>query len=333
MDNQRGENHKIEGLEALRGLAAAFVVLAHIPVYLALPPLLNDLIAFPIWGIGVDLFFVISGFVTAASFNAGASRPFAGKAMAFLKRRLIRVGPVLALLIALGALFGASGAGGTSWPEIISGMTFTANVLQVQCDAGAKLCSTPGILSPLWSLATEMQFYCIVPLLALLSRRALLVMVIMSLAVGTLWLRPWGEGAWYWRPEAFLIGTALFRFRARVETFSEHMSVPACVFLFICAAIGGRLMQGHLSGLYVALIAVIAALTVIASLRGNNSEMLQWLGHRSYAIYLLHCPILYAVASLPWYAALIIVIVCVLGLSHVATIFYDEPLRKWLMRK
>jgi hypothetical protein len=46
-------------------MAVLMVFAAHVPVFVGLPQTLYDAFAFPIFGVGVDLFFVISGYVTA----------------------------------------------------------------------------------------------------------------------------------------------------------------------------------------------------------------------------------------------------------------------------
>ncbi|MEP3685495.1 MAG: acyltransferase [Sulfitobacter dubius] len=80
---------RLPGLQALRGLAAVMVLIGHVLAeaehYFALPLPGN---ALP-WTRGVDIFFVISGFVIALS-----AQRFIGRPWAFFWRRLLRVAPL-----------------------------------------------------------------------------------------------------------------------------------------------------------------------------------------------------------------------------------------------
>ena len=84
----KGEREQLWSLQYLRALAAILVAIGHavqiIPIY-GRGNILRDL---PIGGAGVDIFFVISGFIMCHIY---ASRPTSG--WVFFKRRLARVGP------------------------------------------------------------------------------------------------------------------------------------------------------------------------------------------------------------------------------------------------
>ena len=87
-----------QNVQLLRGIAAAMVVLFHavpwLPFDPAAPPLIQRI--FHLWGkSGVDLFFVISGFVIMYS-QSRAQRPFG----AFLRDRALRILPLYWLLTA-----------------------------------------------------------------------------------------------------------------------------------------------------------------------------------------------------------------------------------------
>ncbi len=82
--------NRMAGLEALRGIAAFSVMLLHIPAIFHGPP--------PVFGkgyLGVDLFFMLSGFVMTRGFEAkmaaGISLP------GFIRDRYIRMWPIMAV--------------------------------------------------------------------------------------------------------------------------------------------------------------------------------------------------------------------------------------------
>jgi exopolysaccharide production protein ExoZ len=85
---------KIVGIQALRGLAACGVVLCHMTgfetKYLAGPTILPGSFRFGM--VGVDLFFVLSGFIMTSMSLGKFGRP--GEAGRFLKRRFLRVYPI-----------------------------------------------------------------------------------------------------------------------------------------------------------------------------------------------------------------------------------------------
>src|SRR3954465_1146754 len=97
---------------------------------------------------GVDLFFVLSGFLMGGLGLRGPhpSGTFAGGR--FTLRRVLKLWPVLYLFLAVHALFGAEPLGSYLWQ----------NALHVQNFAGTSL-------SPLGSLAVEEPFYLVLALL------------------------------------------------------------------------------------------------------------------------------------------------------------------------
>jgi peptidoglycan/LPS O-acetylase OafA/YrhL len=144
---------RIRGLEALRGLACVMVITSHIPAYLVLPPLLHEVLAVPLFGIGVDLFFVISGFVTAQSFSSHKTLNSVEATLAFWQRRIIRLLPLLAIVV----------------------MAY----------------ETPqSMLTPLWSVERKCNSILWCPLLAWLCRSMMRIAVILVLVAFSLKAKP-----------------------------------------------------------------------------------------------------------------------------------------------
>jgi peptidoglycan/LPS O-acetylase OafA/YrhL len=151
--------HRME-LDGIRGLAIALVVLAH-----ALYP--TSL--FPGGGVvGVQLFFVLSGFLITSILAEEHHRRGVIDRRRFYTRRLRRLLP--ALIVFLVAFTGwAIAAGQARIPQVIVGLTYVSNWAQV---GGFDLSE----LNHTWSLAVEEQFYLIWPFaLALLRPRWVLV--------------------------------------------------------------------------------------------------------------------------------------------------------------
>lgn len=153
---------RLARLESLRALAALAVLTGHVwggvhhysvaGVYATFGrrALLNG-------GDGVFLFFALSGYLLFTPF---ARRDFAGGARVDLRRyarnRAIRILPLYLVAVVLLLLLGGHASDGTLWWR---------HLLFVQSMWSRSLGAIDG---PLWSVAVEMQFYILLPLLALL---------------------------------------------------------------------------------------------------------------------------------------------------------------------
>lgn len=147
------KKQKIPGLDGLRGIAILGVIGYHLAPGI-----------FPGGFLGVNLFFVLSGYLMAVtSRRAQAGEGF--HVLAFYRRRAVRIYPALALCVC-GTLC-------TAWlltPDVLTGiraevvsiLTGTNNWWQIAQNASyfTKITGTSPF-THLWSLAIEMQFYLI----------------------------------------------------------------------------------------------------------------------------------------------------------------------------
>jgi peptidoglycan/LPS O-acetylase OafA/YrhL len=137
-------------LDALRTAAIVLVIGNHLAVGG------SELAPSPVWSFtlfrygwtGVDLFFVLSGFLIGRQLQRELERTDSVKVPRFLLRRGLRIWPLYFVWVAFLAL--ALGKWRGMWPDL----TFLSNYFQGQVSGG-------------WSLSTEEQFYLIVPLLLL----------------------------------------------------------------------------------------------------------------------------------------------------------------------
>jgi peptidoglycan/LPS O-acetylase OafA/YrhL len=159
-------------MDGLRFVAIAMVVLYHLNGYLTAKTIFYErgLTFQPDWlcrtalvGFhGVELFFVISGFILALPFAAHhlAGAPAVSLRKYYL-RRLTRLEPpyfvTVFLLLALGILAGHGGVSGVL-PHLAASLAYLHNVIY-----GAQ---SP-VIGVAWSLEIEVQFYLLVPLLTL----------------------------------------------------------------------------------------------------------------------------------------------------------------------
>lgn len=184
-------------LDALRGCAALMVMFYHLlfwsvpPAGLSRPVALLRRLCQPGWT-GVELFFVLSGFLIGGILIETRARPDYYRR--FYLKRVFRILPIYLLTVAsASAMLGVDGG------FIAMCLTMSANL--------APLVGVPMIYGPLWSLAVEEHFYLTWPFLVrrvkperlgALSLTILIASPVLRLA-GFHWLR--GEGVfsytWY----------------------------------------------------------------------------------------------------------------------------------------
>ena len=147
------------GLDTLRAGAIALVFMYHYMVFVSGHRTFGWLSE--VGWVGVDLFFVLSGYLIANQLFAGMARGQALSLPRFYARRAFRTLPVFWLVLAAFALFPAA-MGGRPPPPWWRFLTFTQNI-------GLQ----PGTaFSHAWSLCIEEQFYLLLPLAVLALVRA-----------------------------------------------------------------------------------------------------------------------------------------------------------------
>ncbi len=148
---------RFDYVDALRGLAALYVVLYH----LALIPQPN--LAVPGWaspfiltgGSGVTLFFIVSAFTLSLSMRRRGQEQH--PTLNFYLRRLFRIVPLYYTWLALSLLRDALGFGVTySWKTILLDAFFGFNFIPGK---------EAGIVWASWTLGVEMIFYLLFPLI------------------------------------------------------------------------------------------------------------------------------------------------------------------------
>src|SRR3989344_5391368 len=98
MINVAFESKRIDEIECLRAIAILFTLFHHVPLYLFVEPtayLIKIYSHFTFWG-GVDLFFVISGFVIMKSFSnqlKNSNNAYGKSAKIFWIKRCFRILP------------------------------------------------------------------------------------------------------------------------------------------------------------------------------------------------------------------------------------------------
>ncbi|GGH63577.1 acyltransferase family protein [Rothia aerolata] len=158
VDPAEGRKHFfLKGLDGLRAIAVALVLVYHLwPT------------ALPGGMMGVDIFFVISGFlITALLLREGA---FTGKMniVQFWVRRARRLLPAIVVLVAmvgtLALLVGGDVKVGLG-RQILGAFTFSSNWLYIASGNDYFAETSPELFTNFWSLAVEEQFYIFWPVI------------------------------------------------------------------------------------------------------------------------------------------------------------------------
>jgi peptidoglycan/LPS O-acetylase OafA/YrhL len=180
-----GAHDHMPALDGVRGVAILLVVLRHFFMGMQNEfgwddPLLR---VFRLGWVGVDLFFVLSGFLITSILDDSKQKGSAGYFKNFYARRALRIFPVyyLALLamLALRVLWPGVDAGeahpGWQW-------VYLTNVVQAAENTHAF-----GITGHFWSLAVEEHYYLVWPAMVLvLSRRGLMIIAALAAIVALL---------------------------------------------------------------------------------------------------------------------------------------------------
>lgn len=159
---------RIQDIERLRAIAALSVLIGHVPwLYVGLSRLIG--VSLDPWT-GVDLFFVISGFVVSSAFERDLVQPpgiSAGAALAtFYRKRAARILPTAYLGLALWWVgvtwFNASGA----WGQPLHGNAAVATTVSGLLLVSNYATAFAGVTMPLfwfWSICIEEHFYLLYP--------------------------------------------------------------------------------------------------------------------------------------------------------------------------
>jgi peptidoglycan/LPS O-acetylase OafA/YrhL len=340
-------------LDGLRGIAAIFIIQRHAD------GLLGD--ALPSSYLGVDLFFALSGFVLAHAYGA-ALRENRISPLQFMKARLLRLYPLYLVALALAVAYYVHMyvahrpvmADEYVVPEelglaILTGLLFLPSPITISFNAALFL------VHPAWSLFNEL----VVNLAyALRGAGATLRQIGVVLAISAILLvfaavefeRLHAGFRWHEMYAglarvffSFFIGVVIYRYRRKVPL---HRPVQSLLCLALLAAVLAFPTSKEMKPVFdlVVVLLVWPALLYWASAiepEPRTAAVASFLGTASYAVYVLHAPLLdwagvfwpgmgqSAVAPV----AGTILVAAVVLLSWWLTVRFDQPLQKRLKQK
>lgn len=306
--------------------------------------------------IGVDIFFVISGFLISTilfeSLDAGEFSFYE-----FYARRIKRIFPALILVLVVSSIFGWFSLLTDEYKQlgkhIAAGAGFISNIV-LWSEAGYfdNSAQTKPLLH-LWSLGIEEQFYLLWPLLVWLAWKGKInvILVILSLIAGSFFVNIDGVEqdpvASFYSPmsrfwelsSGSLLAWLILKNQAKINVLTD-------TWRNLLSIIGALLILGGVFGLssdllfpgWLALLPVVSAILLILS-GGNaiinrvvlSSRVAVWIGLISYPLYLWHWPILSYIriieSGAPKKIVVIIAVIAAFILAWLTYRFIERPIR------
>ena len=286
----------IPSIEGMRALAVLVVLLYHL-----------DVSAFEGGFLGVDLFFVISGFIITRNILADLhSGSFSLKE--FYIRRFRRLFPallvsVLLTLVAAILIVPPVELVNTAKSAIFAVFSLANFNFWLESGYFDAAANTKPLLHT-WSLSVEEQFYLLWPALVLLlantPQRMIVAVVLLLLSLGSalLWRNDFPNGIFFLLPfrlHQLMAGALIAILSLRLVGNSGNLSalLASAGFIALSMMLNGAnspaLGAAAVTG--VGFFLLMGRETALAQALYGNKPM-QWIGQRSYAIYLVHWPII-----------------------------------------
>ena len=356
---------RIPELDGIRGVAIAMILITHCFDIVSRPgsPLAYALVPLRLNWTGVDLFFVLSGFLIGGILLD--ARESSNYFRLFYTRRFFRIVPIYSvLLLSVALAMHLSHAGIIGKEEIFYGplpWLYFPFFLQ---NIGFSMHNAFGIfpLGVTWSLAVEEQFYLTLPLaIRFLSRRALVRFILFAIVCAPL-LRtfffhrfPGDPYTWYTltpcRADSLLLGVlgaiALREPRWRAWLLGKHLLLSAIAILLLGAAyLGWRApsprdtLMATAGFTWLALTYLSILLYALLYRESWLSHCLRWswlrgLGAISYGAYLFHEFFLgMTYGRTPWVRSWhdvglsVFALVLTISFCRLSWVYFEKPLVK-----
>lgn len=318
-----------QSLDLLRGVAILLVVLVHCQQEAkGIVPGLSWF-AKEFGELGVQLFFIVSGYTMMLTFG---DRLDLAATRSFYLRRVFRIAPLFWIAIVFYLLV-TKGQGARNFAP--DGVGVSDVLLTFFFLHWSSVTAYNSVVPGGWSIAVEMQFYLLFPLLIYLFRRSngpMLVYTLIALVsvigqfAADLYLiprlaaslpasqAPLAEGMFYcWLPRQAIC----FGFGILLYDYIELKNRPTFGALFLLGA--------SLSSAWGAEVALLAAFAFVVLTSNVSMSWMGLFGRHSYAIYLIHFAVALAIAAL-FPMGLVPLFVLVFAVSLAFSYYLIEPL-------
>jgi peptidoglycan/LPS O-acetylase OafA/YrhL len=298
---------------------------------------------------GVDIFFVLSGFLITSLLVKEAESTGQIDFLRFYLRRFLRLGPPLFLLLAVYLAVAP-----VAWPQFEMSWHFTEAGLAAAylSDYARAFWGMPRVLMHTWSLSVEEHFYLLWPAAILLVMRfdpkRRVAILFMLYLVATAWrvieYDRIGWAATYFRFDTrmsgLIFGSMLAVWLPRTSEISEHtanvLGRVACVALLVCLTTGYWRAPWSLD--WMTPLAEFASGALLCAAYAPRSWVrtalsvrpLVGLGIVSYGVYLWHYPIaVYFRDWLPWYTTVSIAAAGAIVVATLSYVMIERPLQRY----
>lgn len=287
---------KIQHIEVLRGLSIILVFLFHL-----------DISLFQYGYLGVDIFFVISGYLMAFLYGDLQSRD---EIKGFWLRRFLRILPayyiVILLTLVVCVVLTLNHEVNQVYEQIIWSSFFLSNIgYWLQSDYFSDLYFQP--LLNLWSLGVEIQYYLIFPFLLMLERYSKFILFALFIGSFSLYVMLSvleNSAAFYLMPArlwAFLVGFYIARYPFAFLAGKAYVG-RAALFILVASLFAVAVLNNQYAmikqNMLLNVVTVLLTAVMIKSGLGlsNKTSLLTQgfclLGKYSYSVYLVHFPVI-----------------------------------------
>jgi peptidoglycan/LPS O-acetylase OafA/YrhL len=302
--------------------------------------------------LGVDIFFVISGYLMAAMYDPQ-------RKLSFLLKRAKRLLPAYFATVLVTLLAAAILTTPNDYKQVTNQALFaSAFAANIGFWLGNSYFEKDAfkLLLHLWSLGVEIQFYLLVPLVCWISERFRSLYILLALASALFCFAVLGvspKTSFYWLPFRlweFLIGFGIVKYAGKSvasgnswRTWIGGAALAAILLIPLIRADGMAMgfTAGH-PGLAALLVCLATAVTLVFGLPGKIAEsstftLLERIGTYSYSIYLVHFPLIVLFLYQPFQGTQLrpsspgsaLLIAAAIALSSLALFtFVEQPLRK-----
>ncbi|MCU7522185.1 MAG: acyltransferase [Ignavibacteria bacterium] len=332
----------IPGLDGLRGMAILLVMLFH-----------TGIPSFRGGFTGVDIFFVLSGFLITSLLLSEASEAGRINLKYFYMRRILRLLPALVLMLAVVTLTAQAlklrGPAHTDTTSSIITLFYSANWVR------AFNLHQMGLLSHTWSLSIEEQFYMLWPLVLIIMLRYVrrekrILNIVLFLSVFSWFLRIYLTYSGHTaerifngldsRADALLTGCAAAIIRSTglwTKRVSRLKSPAYAGFILPLVILFNISWSNHNMFFWVSFLLEFLTAVLILHIVSDEKSMIKkfltskplvWVGSISYGVYLWHDPV-FEVMRYWGYSKLSILFsgsIITLGIASVSYYLMEKPL-------
>ncbi len=346
-------------IQFLRVVAIGMVILMHAPVGMFSPYIekYSTLLAYIHPAVGVDVFFVISGYLMGRTFldRNASTRDMSERITVtanFYLRRFWRLFPASFFWITVTLIVGCISRDPELWLDPLA--LYKAWVASVLCFRNFEVSLNMTHLGYYWSLSLENQFYLLLPLAWFLISRKWFWRTTAMLCVMCIFWRPGGGVWWLFRFDGLLMGLLVYKmmtlesFRSAIRLISPATAIGKILMTaLLCLTIPSvPIAIGSYPAVTWSIVSLLSSILVCQAVLNEGlihipkflHPFIYWAGELSYAVYLCHIPVWLMLkdiakrcfdANVNPYALFIVGMVLIVLLSTITYFWIEQPCQQF----